>query len=368
MQTRSESLTSPKRVVVVGAGGNIGSHLVSHLARMSGLDCITLIDRDVYELANLRSQDITPGDVGKFKAHVQALKLRRINRAIQVNAVAEAVERVPLGRLRAAAILACLDSRIARQHVNQFAWRLGVPLIDAGVEPGSLLARINVYVPGPEHPCLECAWDDRDYQALEQTYACRGATTSAPPTNAPSSLGALAASLQAIECQKILSGHHGLVAVSRQVLVDASHHRHFVTAFRRNSNCRFAGHEVWRIEKLDHSPREMTVADALTLGRRNGSGVLRIEGKPFATRLTCPSCGEGRRIFALECSLGRSKRRCGRCGSRTVANGFDLLEELDGSTLKTAVRNRSLWSLGLRSAEIFTIRHDDAELHYELSG
>src|SRR6185295_15243005 len=36
-------------VVVVGAGGNIGSHAVPHLGRMAGVRRVVLIDRDVYE-------------------------------------------------------------------------------------------------------------------------------------------------------------------------------------------------------------------------------------------------------------------------------------------------------------------------------
>ncbi|MDX6614340.1 MAG: molybdopterin-synthase adenylyltransferase, partial [Blastocatellia bacterium] len=103
-----------KSVVVIGAGGNIGSHLVPHLGRMPNVARVTLIDRDVYEPPNLLTQDITPRDVGRRKALVQARRLARINPDLRVRAIAEAVERVPLGLLRADVILACLDSRRAR--------------------------------------------------------------------------------------------------------------------------------------------------------------------------------------------------------------------------------------------------------------
>lgn len=62
--------TIGKHVVVVGAGGNIGSHLVPSLARLTAVACITLIDRDIYEEANLRSQNITARDLDKAKATV----------------------------------------------------------------------------------------------------------------------------------------------------------------------------------------------------------------------------------------------------------------------------------------------------------
>lgn len=372
MQTENSSSSPVSRnsVVVVGAGGNIGSHLVSHLARMPEIGRVSLIDRDVYERSNLRSQDITPGDVGKFKANVQARRLRRINRELRVEAIADVVERVPLGRLRADVILACLDSRIARQRVSQYAWRLGVPLIDAGVEPGGLLARINVYVPGPDSPCMECAWDDRDYEALEQSYPCAGFSHSVAATNAPSSLGALAASLQAIECQKFLSEEREGIAVSKQVLIDAAYHKHYVTAFRRNPRCRFGGHDVWSIENLYRTPGQISLGEALGLaGSGNLSAALRVEGKPFVKRLTCSGCGTTHPLLRLECSVNEAKRRCDSCGRRLIASGFDSVEELAESGLSDArLLRRSLRSLGLRPGDVFTIRDGDEDHHYELAG
>ena len=68
MSNRSEVVG--KSIAVVGAGGNIGSHVVSHLARIPGLGLIKLIDPDVYELSNLSSQDITPEDVGRKRFSV----------------------------------------------------------------------------------------------------------------------------------------------------------------------------------------------------------------------------------------------------------------------------------------------------------
>jgi molybdopterin/thiamine biosynthesis adenylyltransferase len=371
---RTESSTATRKVVIVGAGGNIGSHLVSHVARMPEIDWVSLIDRDVYEPSNLRSQDITPGDVGKFKVRVQASRLKRINPSVRVDAIADAVERVPLGRLRADVILACLDSRIARQSLNQYAWRLGVPLIDAGVDPTGLLARINVYVPGPDNPCLECAWDDRDYDALEAAYPCAGFSQDIAATDAPSSLGALAASLQAIECQKFLAGGIDDVAVNKQVLVDALRHNHYVTAFRRNPRCRFVDHQVWQIERLSCSASELTVAEAMTLASAspglNTSPGLRVEGRPFVKRLSCPNCGNTRSLLRLECSLGETGRRCARCGYAMTAAGFDLAEELALTELGRApLLRRTLQSLGLRPGEVFTVFDEyGTDRHYELSG
>lgn len=370
MRHETEKKSCGKSVVVVGAGGNIGSHLVPHLGRMHGVGRVTLIDRDAYEPSNLRTQAITPGDVGRRKAAVQARRLLRINPALRVAAIKGAVENVPLGLLRADVIVACLDSRRARQYVNQAAWRLGVMWIDAGVEADDLLARVNVYAPGVDNPCLECAWDERDYAALEQTYPCSGPVEQTYPTNAPSSLGALAASLQAIECEKILTGQMGLAAVGRQVLIGAAHHKHFVTAYRRNPECRLYGHETWKIERLRLRPEELTLDGALKLAGRVGADggpkSLRVEGTAFVRELTCPGCGRSRRLLRLRSRLGAAERKCAGCGRTMEAAGRGLLERLDAASLPAGLPARSLRSLGLVRGDVFGVGTKDAESHFEI--
>lgn len=356
--------------VVVGAGGNIGSHLVPHLARMPGLDRLTLVDRDAYEAGNLSSQDITPSDVGRKKALVQADRARRINPALAVTAVTTPVETVPLGRLRSDVILACLDGRSARQHVNQAAWRLGVPWIDAGVDGGGLLARVDVYRPGRDNPCLECAWDERDYAALEQTYPCAPAAVTPAPTNAPSSLGALAASLQAIECQKLLVDAPGRSLAGAQVVLDVAHHKHYLTTLRRNPLCRLSDHEIWRIERLPAGPHELTVAKvfAFAAGRVDGGGPLRlrIEGQPFVRRLACHECRSERPLLRMASALRPSDRNCPRCGAERFASGLDLAEHLEAATLSTRDLARSLHAIGLRTGDVVSVGNGDLQVHLEV--
>jgi molybdopterin/thiamine biosynthesis adenylyltransferase len=367
------SKTQPKSVVVIGCGGNIGSHLVPHLGRIEDVERITLIDRDVYERANLLTQDITPGDVGRRKAVVQARRLSRINPRLRVTAIAEMVERLPLGLLRADVILACLDSKHSRAYVNQAAWRLGVTWIDTGVEAESLLARVNVYVPSDECACLECGWDEQDYLMLEQSYPCMGFVEQTFSTNAPSSLGALAASLQAIECAKVLGGQLEQAAVSQQVLIGARHHKHYVTNYRRNPDCRFYGHETWSIKRLNEGARELTVQRAIKLGKKgmalvNGSTGLRVEGNPFVRRLTCMKCGQTKRLLRLQSRLRATDERCAHCDQRMVAAGRDLSERLEAASLGRNVLARSLRSLGFQSGDVFSVGSCEKELHFEIDG
>jgi molybdopterin/thiamine biosynthesis adenylyltransferase len=359
-----------KSVVVIGAGGNIGSHLVPHLGRMPNVGRVTLIDRDVYEPANLLSQDITRADVGRRKAVIQARRLSRINADLTVKSITEDVERVPLGNLRADVMLACLDSRRARAYVNQAAWRLGQSWIDTGVEAGGLLARVNVYMPSAESACLECSWDDQDYRQIEQVYPCAKFAEPAFPTNAPSSLGALAASLQAIECAKILSGQVEQAAVNQQVLIAATHHKLYVTNYRRNPDCRLGDHEPWRITPLKHGPRALNIGRVIALGKSppgvKDSFGLRVAGIPFVNRLTCIACGRSQRTMRLQNRLRKSEETCRQCGGKLIAAGRDLIERLEVEKLPAGMLARSLHSLGFRAGDVFSIGNRTAEQHFEI--
>ena len=158
-------------MVVVGCG-NIGSQVVPHLGRIAGLARVVLVDPDAYEHANLRGQAIEADDVGRSKALVQRERLARIAPDLDGLAICKRIEQVPLGHLRDAIVLACVDSRAARQAINEATWRIGRAWIDAAVDGSQLIARTIVHVPAADGACLECAWSEADYLALETAVPC----------------------------------------------------------------------------------------------------------------------------------------------------------------------------------------------------
>ncbi len=361
-----------RHVVVVGAGGNIGSHLVPHIARMREVGRLTLIDHDVYEERNLQNQSIAGWAVDQNKADVQAQLVHSINPSLEVIACAERVEDVPLGFLRAGLILSCLDSRRARQYVNEAAWHLGVPWLDAGVLADGLVARLDLFVPAPDAPCLECGWDARDYAALEQTYPCDGQQPSAPPTAAPSALGALAAALQALECARLLTGQTpaGSLAAGEQVVLAAAHHRHFRTSHRRNPQCRLGAHDVWAITPLDLQSGANTLGALLDLvTKRFGSHhdlTLSVEGKRFVRELTCHRCGVSRATLCLSSTAVARNTLCGNCNDAMVVTGFGMTDRLEVPALTAADRQSALCALGIRAHDVITIATGSARFHLEL--
>ncbi len=334
------------RVVVAGAGGSTGSHLLPHLARMSSISCLTLIDPEFYEPANLAVQSIDRIDVDRPKVAAQAERLRRIRlnigeAGLEVVALQQRIEDVPRGLLNCDLIVSCLDSKAARQSVNEIAWRLSTPWIDCGVLGSQNLVRVNAYAPSQDAACLECSWGHDEYSVLEQEYLCGAGGGPAFPTMASSALGALAASLMAIEAAKILGGKRTESIVGRQLILDAEHHTIQVTSGRRNPWCRF-DHLSWEIEPWDCDPEATTLAMALST-----LGSLRVEGQRFACELTCPGCGHCEKSLRLN----RPLARCSACDRRMVSTGFGSLERID-SALVGEFASLTLEQIGLRVGDI----------------
>jgi len=312
---------------------------------------ITLVDPDVYEPTNLTAQSIDCGDVGHSKVQAQAAKLKSINPALSVAAIEERIEDVPRGLLCCDVLVSCLDSKAARQRVNEIAYRLGIPWIDCGVLGSQNLARLNTYVPAMDAPCLECPWGSEEYGLLEQEYLCAAADDAARPTLASSALGALAASLVAIEIAKLLGGDVASSAVGRQVILDAQHFSLLVTRCRRNPACLF-DHRTWLIEPWRCRLDVTTVGDTLSK-----LGSLQVEGHRFVSALACPGCG--RRDDTLR--LNRPLARCAECGRRMATPGFSTFERLD-SRLPAEHRDLTLKQIGLRAEDVVTA----GDWHYQL--
>jgi molybdopterin/thiamine biosynthesis adenylyltransferase/DNA-directed RNA polymerase subunit RPC12/RpoP len=336
---------------------------------MRGLAEVMVVDRDTYEEKNVVSQNVRPKDVGKRKAEVQARVLKEIDPDLKVTTCSDAVENIPMGRLQCNVLVACLDSRQARRYVNRIAWRLGIPWVDAGVEQGGLLARMNVYRPtaDADAPCLECAWDERDYEMLSAEYSCAGGAPGVSATNAASGLGALAASLQALEIQKILDGQWEQVAVGAQILIEARHHHFYRSSFRRNPTCRF-DHRTWRIRHLPSAPDAVPLSDAFRLGGNGKNGqheqtVIRLEGRVFITGGWCPDCGHRSQMMCLEGRLLPRQKTCFRCGREVAV--IEMTDKLTSGEMPAPLMRRDLSRLGLRSGDIVTVSNGHGEIHVQ---
>ncbi len=354
-------------MVVIGLG-NIGSPLVDLLARIEMVERVTLVDPDAYIAANLSGQAIQPEDIGKPKALVQALRARRIRPSLAAEAICAAVEDVPLGRLRGDVVLTGLDSKLSRQLVNERIWRLGVPWVDGGVDAAGWLARITIYVPGPDQPCLECAWDKRDYEALEVRRPCQ-AGTGAAPTGAPAFLGALAAALLVAEATKLLAGDWSSVRVGTQVTMALAAHKLIEMKFRRNSHCRFDHKICGEIRPLPWDPKALSLgelfADLRSWLSLSGPMSLHVEGGRFDRKLRC-ACGAEKPVLCLRGRMRESEQICPRCGEKMSTVGFAQVTTITEGALLPEDKARTLAAIGLRSGDIITVKCGAESKAFEL--
>jgi len=237
-------------------------------------------------------------------------------------------------RHASADVISLASTRDCRQHLNQFAWRLGVPLIDAGVEAG---------VCSPESTCtwlgLCPAWNARGMTAIMRRLNRRIPASVQPQAlRVPTRLrawrvGGLASSNRVPET---LEWSDWLCCDRRQVLVDAAFHNTTSPLSGAIRCCRFSSHAVWNIHRLNRSVKDLTLAPSLGTrdgggGRNNSSPALRIEGKPFVKRLTCSGCGAGALAVAARNVPARSQTKCANAGDGMIATGFDVLERLNTS-------------------------------------
>ena len=357
---------SGKSIVVAGCGAT-GSHAIAHLPRITGVSRVILVDPDICEEGNLAGQQIFPDDVDRPKVLVHARRLRRFTH-LTVETWKCRIEDVPLGRLRADAMLSCLDSRAARRYMNQAAWRLGVPLIDCAVSGPDYLARVNAYLPGRGNTCLECAWSPQQYADQETKYPCQKEGPLTAPTRAASALGGLAASMQILELEIVLSGRLDEAAVGRQVMVDARYHRLLSTVMPRNPKCRF-DHEVWMIRPLDAAPGWISLGELFELAGNPVRAALRCEGRAFIGRRCCGNgCSPLELPARLDDRLLPRHQRCPECGAALVSAGFDAMSRLYRRDLgKTALR-RPMSSLGFRPGDVVSLESPgEATLHVEFA-
>jgi hypothetical protein len=245
--------------------------------------------------------------------------------------------------------------------VNTIAWSLGVPFFDAGVLGDGRLARVHLFRPGEDSPCLECMWDERDYEAEQESYSCDGTILEAAPTRAPAALGALAAALLALEIEKMLAGDWEHVATDHEVLIDATSHRLVKTRLQRNPRCRFA-HRTFLVKEFPGTPGELTLGDLFALGMTE----LRVEGQQFTRQWACPACQGTSEIFGLRDRIA-STARCGGCGGGGLRPiGFFSRESLPAMEVPAGHESAPLATLGFCAGDIFSGSGGGEVVHFEI--
>ena len=355
--------TESRATVTIVGLGNIGSTLVGQVARNPRVAGIKPVDPDTYEPENIEGQSITPQDVGRFKAEVGARRAKTIRPDLEVEAICQAVEHVPMGRLRCKVMLGGLDSLYARQYAAEIAWRMGAFYLDAGItRPPSRIARLTVYPPGPTAPCLECSWGPQRYDSVETLHSCTGGRDLAP-TAGPAALGAIVAGMQALELDKLLDGRQDESLAGKEWQLDTRTHRQTVSTLTRAPHCRF-DHEIWDIEPLGRSSQTRLGELVDLFG--HGASLALAGGFPFATLWTCDVCGHSTDVTRI---YGRSElSACPQadCAGRLIPPGYRMERQLDLASAGDDELDRRLCDLGLLDMDVLTVTTAEGVRHLEI--
>jgi molybdopterin/thiamine biosynthesis adenylyltransferase len=145
--------------------GSVGSLVALELAR-AGVGKFVLIDNDIVEYHNICRHQCSIMDVGEYKVHAVARRIKEINPEAVVQQIPRIVEEV--GKdifdeycLEGNAILiGCADNRTADVYANSIAISYGVPFISIGFWERAFAGEIFYHLPRTNTPCYKCALGD----------------------------------------------------------------------------------------------------------------------------------------------------------------------------------------------------------------
>lgn len=144
------------RVFIAGTGG-LGSPVAIYLAA-AGVGTIRIADHDTVELSNLNRQVLHwDEDTGNKKVDSAAAKLRRLNRSVKIEAIAEKITEANVSQLIADSdlIVDAMDNLPTRYLLNRTAIKKDIPFFHGAVY--GFEGRAMTIIPG-KSACLNCLY------------------------------------------------------------------------------------------------------------------------------------------------------------------------------------------------------------------
>ena len=144
------------RVFIAGAGG-LGSPIAIYLTA-AGVGTIRMVDHDQVALSNLNRQVLHwEEDVGRKKVDSAREKLRNLNRAVEVEAIAETITEGNVSKLVSGCdvIVDAMDNLPTRYVLNRCAVENRLPFFHGAVN--GFEGRVMTVIPG-KTACLRCMY------------------------------------------------------------------------------------------------------------------------------------------------------------------------------------------------------------------
>jgi molybdopterin/thiamine biosynthesis adenylyltransferase len=205
---------------IVGLGG-VGSQVAEMLAH-AGVGTVVLADDDVVKAVNLsRTHGSSAAVVGILKVVAAKQMIEQISPESHVVVIDEAFPTPSLlEELRdVSVVISCVDTPHARNELNRFALRYGMPLIDVGTtiteEPFAVDGHLTVVI--PDGLCLRCLGHVSDALLEEvRAAALRGKYGLNEGRPQVVSFNGLLASAAVTEALKLITGFSGQSEGSRE--------------------------------------------------------------------------------------------------------------------------------------------------------
>jgi len=211
------------RVVIAGAGG-LGSPIAIYLTA-AGIGMLRVIDHDRVALSNLNRQVLHwEDDIGRKKVDSARTKLRNLNSAVEVEAIAETITEGNVSRLvdGCDVIVDGADNLPTRYILNRCAIQKNIPFFHGAVN--GFEGRVMTVLPG-ETACLRCMYRG---PVPQEKFPVLGV--------APAVIG----SIQATEVIKYLAGI-GRLLTNRLLIYDGLKLTFSEFIINKNPNCDHCG-------------------------------------------------------------------------------------------------------------------------------
>ena len=352
---------SRARVLVIGAGA-LGNEVLKNLALL-GVGNVFIADLDIVEGSNLsRSVLFRERDEGRSKAQAAAEAVRDIYTGTCTHWFSgDIVSDLGLGVYRwADIVIAGLDNREARLHVNRSCWKVNRPWVDGATEVLQGVAR--VFIP-PDGACYECTMTASDWQVLNERRGCAGMKAESLPQERVPTTPTTSSIVAALECQEALKLLHGLPSLSGEgVVFNGVANDFYLVRYNRDEDCN--SHETFSERvSLNRQSSELTGRELLDEARtRLGPGAVLEFGRDLLIAMECTHCATREPVFRPSSSVPESAARCPKCGEM---RSVERVHEADGSE---PWMNRTLRDLGIPPFDIIAARRESIQIGFEIFG
>lgn len=348
------------RVLVIGAGA-LGNEILKNLALL-GVGNVLVADIDMIERSNLsRSILYRESDTGHSKAEVAARMMKSIYPDICVGHFhGDVIYQLGLGVYRwADVVLAGLDNREARLHVNRCCYKVNRPWIDGATE--AMQGVVRVFSP-PDGPCYECTLTAADWAALKERRGCAGLRVEGVVDGRVPTTPVTASIIAALQTQEAIKLIHGLAGLSGSGMVfNGMINDAYVFRCHRGEEC--ISHAPFEaVIPLNASVRSLTPRQLLGEAEaRLGSGAAIEFTHELLISFDCSTCQRADRVLRPLATISERQAFCPDCGKLRRPNSVQSISGTEDFL------DYTFSELGLAPFDVITARLDATVIGFECS-